>query len=97
MVYIELIVGSQGEHRRGWSFAFQGHDLDSAYGYLVAMCHTLPPNYRPELPPFPSSSNLRDELQIKKAKYDWVIKNIALVEDHISRWIYSNRNLMIQA
>ena len=97
MVYIELIVGAQGEHRRGWSFAFQSHDLDSAYGYIVAMVNTLPPNYRPELPPFPSSQNLQAELNIKKEKFNWIIENIALIEDHISRWIYSNRNLMIQA
>jgi len=97
MVYIELVVNAQGEHRRGWSFAFQSHDLDSAYVYLIAMAHTLPPNYRPELTKFPSSVNLQQELEIKKLKFDWITQNIAIVEDHISRWIYSNRNLMIQS
>ena len=90
MVLIEGLQNAISEHRRGFSFAVQHHDLDSAMLFLQGMIHVLPPPSRPQLEPSPVAHSLLEDLDIKKHQWIWLIKAISIVETAISKWTYDN-------
>ena len=90
MVLIEGLQNAISEHRRGFSFAIQHHDLDSAMLFLQGMIHVLPPQSRPQLEPSPTPKDLLEELDLKKFQWVWLVKAISIVETAISKWTYDN-------
>ena len=88
-----LIEGLQrafSEHRQGFSFAIQHHDLDSAMCFLQGMVHVLPPQSRPQIDPVPMADTLLEDLDLKKQQWAWVVKTISIDESAISKWTYDN-------
>ncbi|MAF44090.1 MAG: hypothetical protein CMI54_08050 [Parcubacteria group bacterium] len=90
MVLIEGLQNAISEHRRGFSFAIQHHDLDSAMVFLQGMIHVLPPQARPQIEPPPVAKDLLEDLDLKKKQWIWTVKTISIVETAISKWTYDN-------
>ena len=90
MVLIEGLQNAISEHRRGFSFAVQHHDLDSAMLFLQGMIHVLPPDARPQIEPPPHADSGLEELDIPERKWKWTIRTISIVETAISKWTYDN-------
>jgi len=90
MALIEIMSSAFTQYRSGLVYAVQYGDYGAAILFIKAMSAILPPNFRPALPPIPTPKDLSSDLQDKNSKWDWCQRANYLMEEAISKWIYSN-------
>ena len=90
MTLIEIMSAAFTQYRSGIVYAIQYGDFDAAIIFIRNTIAMLPEPSRPEFPPIPSPSNLAEDLQDKRAKWEWVMEGSAIAEEAISKWIHVN-------
>ena len=90
MALIEIMSTAFNQYRSGIVYAIQYGDYDAAVVFLRGMTAMLHIGSRPHLPDIPQPSNLKQDLQDKAVKWQWVVEANFLVEEAISKWIHTN-------